>query len=216
MDFIHGFVEVVLHLDKHLHDITANYGVWTYAILMLVVFAETGFVVTPFLPGDSLLFATGAVAASMGTLDVTLVFALLFVSAVAGNFSNYKIGRYLGPAVFNKKGSWFFNEEYLVSTQRYFTRFGGKTVVIGRFLPIVRTFAPFIAGIGRMETGKFVKYSVVGAILWVGFFLFAGFFFGNIPAVKRHFSTVILAIIFISILPAAFEFARHKYFPSEK
>jgi membrane-associated protein len=212
MEFIHGIIEMVLHLDKHLHDITANYGLWTYAILTVIIFAETGLVVTPFLPGDSLLFATGAISASMGTLDIWLLLALLFLAAVAGNFSNYKIGSYVGAAVFKKDGSWFFNKEYLVMTQRYFKRYGGKTIVIARFLPIIRTFAPFVAGAGKMDSGKFIKFSVVGALLWVGVILLSGYFFGNIPVVKRNFSMVIIAIIIISILPAVFEFVRHKMF----
>lgn len=216
MELLHAFLEFVLHMDKHLHDITENYGLWTYAILMLIVFAETGLVVTPFLPGDSLLFATGAIASSMGTLNIGAVFCLLFLSAVVGNISNYRIGYYLGPAVFNKKGSKIFNKEYLVVTQRYFARYGGKTVVIGRFLPIVRTFAPFVAGIGKMTWRQFMKYNLIGAFLWVGFFLMAGYFFGNIPSVKRNFSAVILSIIVISMLPALVEFIRHKMFAREK
>jgi len=210
MELIYGFLELLLHLDKHLYTLTSEYGVWTYAILMVIIFCETGLVVTPFLPGDSLLFATGAIAASMGTLDIRLVFALLFLAAVLGNISNYKIGFHFGPAVFNRENSRIFNKEYLTITQRYFTRYGGKTVVIGRFLPIVRTFAPFVAGIGRMEMRRFMKYNLIGAVLWVGLFLLGGYFFGNMPVVKKNFSLVIVMIIIISILPAVFEIARHK------
>ncbi len=216
MELLSAFFEIVMHLDKHLHDITADYGMWTYAILMVIIFAETGLVVTPFLPGDSLLFATGAVASSMGTLNIGAVFGLLFAAAVMGNFSNYEVGLRLGPAVFNKKDSRIFNREYLVMTQRYFARYGGKTVVIGRFIPIVRTFAPFVAGMGGMSWREFMKYNIFGALMWVGLFLGAGYFFGNVPAVKRHFSAVIMAIIIISILPAVLEFIRHKIFAREK
>lgn len=204
------------HLDKHLHDITADYGVWTYLILMFIIFAETGLVVTPFLPGDSLLFATGAVASSMGTLNIGFLFCFLLAAAVMGNFSNYKIGYHFGRALFNKKGSRLFNQEYLVMTERYFARYGGKTVVIGRFMPIVRTFAPFVAGMGKMTWREFMKYNVVGAVLWIGLFLTAGYFFGNVPAVKRNFSMVIIAIIIVSMLPALVEFARHRMFAREK
>jgi membrane-associated protein len=216
MELLSAFFEIVMHLDKHLHDITADYGAWTYAILMVIIFAETGLVVTPFLPGDSLLFATGAVASSMGTLNIGAVFGLLFAAAVMGNFSNYEVGLRLGPAVFNKKDSRIFNREYLVMTQRYFARYGGKTVVIGRFIPIVRTFAPFVAGMGGMSWREFMKYNIFGAFAWVGLFLAAGYFFGNVPAVKRNFSLVIIAIIFVSILPAVLEFERHRMFAREK
>ncbi len=210
MEFIHSFLDLVLHLDKHLHALTAEYGVWTYAILMLIVFCETGLVVTPFLPGDSLLFATGAIASSMGTLDIWLLFALLLVAAVLGNASNYKIGFHFGAAVFSRENSRIFNKEYLTMTQRYFTRYGAKTVVIGRFLPIVRTFAPFVAGIAKMELRQFMKFNIIGGVLWVGLFLMAGYLFGNMPVVKKNFSMVIIAIIIISVLPALFEYARHR------
>lgn len=216
MEFLHDFFEFVLHMDKHLRDITENYGLWTYAILMLIIFAETGLVVTPFLPGDSLLFATGAIASSMGTLNIWVMFCLLFFAAVVGNVSNYRIGCFLGPAVFNKKDSRIFNAEYLEMTRGYFERYGGKTVVIGRFLPIIRTFAPFVAGIGRMTWPQFMKFNLAGAFLWVGLFLGAGYFFGNIPSVKRNFSAVIIAIIIISVMPALVEYLRHKKRSSEK
>ncbi|MBI5179025.1 MAG: DedA family protein [Nitrospinae bacterium] len=210
MELLTTLIGMMMHLDQHLHTLTTEYGVWVYAILFLIIFAETGLVVTPFLPGDSLLFATGAIAA-IGTLEIVPLFALLVIAAMLGNISNYHIGARVGPKVFNSGKSRLFNKEYITITQRYYTRYGAKTVVIGRFLPIVRTFAPFVAGIGKMDMKQFAKYSTLGAFLWVGLFLVGGYFFGNMEVVKKNFSMVIIAIIIVSILPAVIEFARHHY-----
>ena len=210
MEFIGKAVDLFLHLDKHLGAIIQQYGTWTYAILTLVVFCETGLVVTPFLPGDSLLFAAGALAALPGSpLSVWLLFVLLSVAAILGDTVNYWIGHKIGPRAFEGKIK-FLNPKHLARTHDFYEKYGGKTIIIARFVPIVRTFAPFVAGIGSMSYGKFITYNVVGGILWVAICLFAGFFFGNLPFVKANFSVVILAIIFISVLPGVYEFARHK------
>ena len=210
MEFIGKAVDLFLHLDKHLGAIIQQYGTWTYAILTLVVFCETGLVVTPFLPGDSLLFAAGALAALPGSpLSVGFLFLLLSAAAIAGDTVNYWIGHKVGPRAFEGKIK-FLNTKHLARTHDFYEKYGGKTIIIARFVPIVRTFAPFVAGIGSMSYGKFITYNVVGGILWVAICLFAGFFFGNLPFVKANFSVVILAIIFISVLPGVYEFARHK------
>ena len=210
MEFIRTAVDFFLHLDKHLGAMIQQYGVWTYAILTLVVFCETGLVVTPFLPGDSLLFAAGALAALPDTpLRVGILFLLLAAAAVAGDTANYWIGHRVGPRAFEGKIK-FLNPEHLARTHDFYERYGGKTIIIARFVPIVRTFAPFVAGIGSMTYGRFIAYNVAGGVLWVAVCLFAGYFFGNLPFVQQNFSVVILAIIFISVLPGVFELARHK------
>ena len=210
MDFIAKAVDLFLHLDKHLGAIIQQYGTWTYAILTLVVFCETGLVVTPFLPGDSLLFAAGALAAlPESPLSVYFLFLLLSAAAILGDTVNYWIGHKVGPRAFEGKVK-FLNKNHLERTHEFYERYGGKTIIIARFVPIVRTFAPFVAGIGSMSYGKFITYNVVGGILWVAICLFAGFFFGNLPFVKQNFSVVIIAIIVISVLPGVYEFARHK------
>ena len=210
MDFIRQLVDLFLHLDKHLGAIIQQYGTWTYAILTLVVFCETGLVVTPFLPGDSLLFAAGALAALPGSpLSVGVLFLLLSGAAIAGDTVNYWIGHKVGPRAFEGKIK-FLNPNHLARTHEFYEKYGGKTIIIARFVPIVRTFAPFVAGVGSMSYGKFITYNVVGGILWVAICLFAGFFFGNLPFVKANFSVVILAIIVISVLPGVYEFVRHK------
>jgi membrane-associated protein len=209
MEFISKVIDFVLHLDKHLSALIQTYGLWTYLILFLVIFLETGFVVTPFLPGDSLLFAAGTFAAA-GALDVLWVFLLLSVAAVLGDTANYWIGHFVGPKVFSKEKTRFFKKEYLERTHRFYEKYGAETIIIARFVPIVRTFAPFVAGIGRMSYWKFISYNVVGGIGWVALFVFGGYFFGNIPFVRKHFSFVIIAIIIISVLPAVFEFFRHR------
>ena len=210
MEFIAKAVDLFLHLDKHLGAIIQQYGTWTYAILTLVVFCETGLVVTPFLPGDSLLFAAGALAALPGSpLSVGFLFLLLSAAAIAGDTVNYWIGHKVGPRAFEGKIK-FLNPNHLARTHEFYEKYGGKTIIIARFVPIVRTFAPFVAGIGSMSYGKFITYNVVGGILWVAICLFAGFFFGNLPFVKQNFSVVILAIIFISVLPGVYEFVRHR------
>jgi membrane-associated protein len=209
MEFIAKAVDLFLHLDKHLGAIIQQYGVWTYAILTLVVFCETGLVVTPFLPGDSLLFAAGALAALPGSpLKVEVLFLLLSGAAIVGDTVNYWIGHKIGPRAFEGKIR-FLNKNHLDRTHEFYERYGGKTIIIARFVPIVRTFAPFVAGVGSMTYGRFIAYNVVGGILWVAICLFAGFFFGNLPFVKQNFSLVILAIIVISVLPGVYEFARH-------
>lgn len=209
MDFIPQLIDVVLHLDRHLYTLSVDYGVWIYAILFIIIFSETGFVVTPFLPGDSLLFAVGALAA-VGGLDITWIVLLLMLAAVLGNTVNYAIGHFLGPRIFRSEHSRLLNKEHLQRTQKFYEKYGGKTLIITRFLPIFRTFAPFVAGLGSMRYIPFQMYNFIGAVLWVGSLTYAGYFFGNIPWVKDNFGTVILAIIIISILPAVVEFIRHR------
>ncbi len=209
MQLVHWFVDFFLHLDRHLAEVIQAYGTWTYGLLFAIVFLETGLVVTPFLPGDSLLFAAGSFAA-LGALDVRALFLLLSVAAVLGDTVNYAIGAYLGPKVFHYPKSRFFNPEHLRRTHVFYEKYGGKTIIIARFVPIVRTFAPFVAGIGAMSYARFLAYNLVGGVLWVALCLGSGFFFGNLPFVKRNFSVVILAIVFISILPALVEYARHR------
>jgi membrane-associated protein len=209
MDLVHFFVDFFLHLDRHLAEVIQAYGTWTYALLFAIVFLETGLVVTPLLPGDSLLFAAGSFAA-LGALDVSLLFVLLSVAAVLGDTVNYAIGHYLGPRVFHYERSRFFNPDHLRKTHVFYEKYGGKTIIIARFVPIVRTFAPFVAGIGAMSYPRFLLYNVAGGVLWVAVCLFAGFFFGNLAFVKRNFSLVILAIVVVSILPAVVEYVRHR------
>jgi membrane-associated protein len=209
MEFLPSVVDFFIHLDRHLAEVIRDYGVWTYAILFTIVFLETGLVVTPLLPGDSLLFAAGSFAA-LGALDLSLLFVLLTVAAILGDTVNYAIGHYLGPKVFHYPKSRFFNPDHLKKTHDFYERYGGKTIIIARFVPIVRTFAPFVAGIGAMSYPRFVTYNVVGGIVWVAACLGAGYFFGNLPFVKKNFSLVILAIIVVSVMPAAFEYWRHR------
>ncbi len=208
MEFIQQIIQFVLHIDKHLFDLCAVYGMWIYAILFLILFCETGLVVTPFLPGDSLLFAIGSLAA-IGALNVEYAIPLLMTAALAGDNTNYWIGRKIGPKVFSQDKSRFFNKEYLDRTHRFYDKYGKITVILARFLPIIRTFAPFIAGIGRMTYRTFLLFSVIGAALWVGLFMLVGYFFGNVPFVKQNFSLVIVVLILIPGIPAAIEFARH-------
>jgi membrane-associated protein len=209
MEYINWFVDFFLHLDRHLAEVIQAYGTWTYALLFTIVFLETGLVVTPILPGDSLLFAAGSFAA-LGALDVRLVFVLLCVAAVLGDTANYAIGHYLGPKVFHYERSRFFNPEHLRKTHKFYEKYGGKTIIIARFVPIVRTFAPFVAGIGAMSYLRFLAYNVVGGVLWVTVCVFAGYFFGNLPIVKRNFSLAIIAIVLLSLMPAVVEYVRHR------
>src|SRR4030095_8442771 len=202
MDQIKFLVDLFLHLDEYMANIINQYGAWTYAILFLVIFMETGFVVTPFLPGDSLLFAAGTFAALPDSLNIGLLIVLLMVAAIAGDTVNYWIGHYLGDRAYNIK---WIKKEYLDRTHAFFQKHGGKTIFLARFVPIVRTFAPFVAGMGRMSYGYFFSYNVFGGIVWVLLFTFLGYFFGNIPFVKKNFELVILAIIFISVVPAVWE-----------
>jgi membrane-associated protein len=202
-------LDLILHLDKHLVELLAQFGPWVYAILFLIIFAETGFVVTPFLPGDSLLFAVGALAAvdSTGTLSAPLLSAALIVAAVLGNSLNYTIGRVIGPRAFSGNIR-FLKVEYLHRTEEFFQRYGGMTVVISRFMPIIRTFAPFVAGIGRMHIGRFQLFNIAGGASWVLLFIWGGYWFGNIPAIKQHFGVVTIAIIVVSVLPGVIAFFR--------
>ncbi len=209
MELIKWFIDIVLHLDKHLDLVIRSYGFWTYGIFFFIVFLETGFVVTPFLPGDSLLFAAGAFAA-LGSLNVEWLIILLSIAAIAGDTVNYWIGHIVGPKVFSKEKSRFLNKEYLRRTHQFYDRYGGKTIVLARFIPIIRTFAPFVAGIGSMTYGRFITYNISGGISWVAIFVFGGYFFGNLRFIKHNFSLVIAAIIFLSILPGFIEFLRHR------
>jgi membrane-associated protein len=209
MELIKAIIDILLHLDKHLDLVIRNYGFWTYGIFFLIIFLETGLVVTPFLPGDSLLFAAGAFAA-LGSLDTKWLIMLLSIAAIAGDTLNYWIGYIVGPKVFSKEKSRVLNKEYLNRTHQFYERYGGKTIILARFIPIIRTFAPFVAGIGSMTYGRFIAYNIVGGIAWVAIFVLGGYFFGNIPSIKQNFSLVIAAIIFLSILPGIIEFLRHR------
>lgn len=202
-----AFLDLVLHLDKHLLELVQSYGTWVYGVLFLIVFLETGLVVTPFLPGDSLLFVAGAIAAA-GELDVNLLAGLLVIAAIAGDSLNFAIGRYLGPKVFRFEDSRFFKRSYLNRTHAFFERHGGKSIIIARFVPIIRTYAPFVAGIGAMDYRRFLAFNVAGGVLWVVLLTYAGYFFGNIPLVRNNLTAVILGIIVLSILPAVIEFWR--------
>lgn len=203
MDLVKQLIDVFLHLDKHLAEITRDYGAWTNAILFAIVFCETGLVVTPFLPGDSLLFTAGALA-SLGTLNVWVLFVLLSAAAILGDTVNYWIGKKIGPRAFDGSVK-FLKQEHLRKTEAFYEKHGKKTIILARFVPIVRTFAPFVAGVGSMTYGTFIAYNVIGGVAWVAICVFAGYFFGNIPIVKKNFSLVVLAIIGISVLPLAWE-----------
>lgn len=202
-------MDLFLHLDKHLGVVIQDYGTWTYLILFLIIFCETGLVVTPILPGDSLLFAAGAVTAAT-ELSLGWLFVLLSVAAILGDTVNYWIGSIVGPKIFSRDDIRFLNKDHLARAHAFYEKYGGKTIVIARFVPIIRTFAPFVAGIGKMTYWHFIVYNVVGGIFWVGACLLAGHFFGNIPFVKNNFSTVILGIVFVSILPGVVEYLRHR------
>jgi membrane-associated protein len=208
MNLILSLIDFILHLDKYLGQIIQTYGTWTYLLMFFVIFMETGFVVTPFLPGDSLIFAAGAFA-GLGYLNVGILFALLGIAAIAGDTANYWIGHYIGPRAFSGNVR-FLKKEYLDRTHAFYEKHGGKTIIIARFIPIIRTFAPFVAGVGAMTYPKFIAYNVIGGLVWVTLFTFGGYFFGNLPIVQENFTFVILAIIFISILPAIIEFIRER------
>ena len=208
MDIINFFIDFILHLDQHLNDIIQTYGVWTYAILFTIIFLETGLVVTPFLPGDSLLFAAGTFA-GLGSLNVWILWIVCFVAAVLGDTVNYWIGNKIGPRAF-EQDIRFLKREYLERTQRFYEKHGGKTIILARFVPIVRTFAPFVAGVGTMNYSRFVTYNIVGAFLWTGIFIWLGYFFGNIPFVQRNFELVIVVIILVSVVPMVIEYVRSK------
>jgi membrane-associated protein len=206
MDYVRSVMDLFLHLDDHLNQIVTTYGVWTHLILFAIVFAETGLVVTPFLPGDSLLFAAGALAA-LGSLDLWLLVVLLIGAAILGDTVNYWVGAWIGPRAFSGNVR-FLRKDYLERTHAFYEKHGGKTIILARFVPIIRTFAPFVAGVGAMSYPKFITYNIVGAVLWVGLFVPLGYFFGNMPTVKENFSLVILAIIALSVMPIAVEAIR--------
>ncbi len=205
-----SLIDFILHIDQHLIELTQTYGLWIYAILFLIVFCETGLVVTPFLPGDSLLFAAGAVAA-LGGMNVHMAAALLLAAAVIGDAANFAIGKYFGEKLFAKPDSRVFKREYLDKTHAFYEKYGGKTIILARFVPIVRTFAPFVAGMGDMHYGRFIRYNIIGALMWVGLLTYAGYFFGELPVVKNNFGLVVIGIIVVSVLPMAVEIAKAKW-----
>ena len=209
MELLAYFIDIVLHLDKHLAVMVQQYGVWIYAILFAIIFSETGFVVTPFLPGDSLLFVAGALAA-LGGMDIMILIAVLLAAAALGNTLNYQMGRYLGPKVFQWENSRFFNKAALMKTHLFYETHGGKTLVISRFLPLFRTFAPFVAGIGAMTWARFTFFNLIGAFGWVVSLTLAGYFFGNLPWVQRNLSAVIIGIIAISMIPVVIGWWQHR------
>lgn len=215
MELINSLIDFILHIDQHLVEIVNDYQTWTYLILFLIIFAETGLVVTPFLPGDSLLFAAGAIIAKPETdLNVLVMWLLLMVAGIVGDMVNYHIGQYVGPKAFSGRYK-LLKREYLEKTQLFYEKHGGKTIIYARFIPIIRTFAPFVAGVGTMSYGKFASYNVIGAILWVTSFLFLGYFFGGLPIIKDNFTYVIFAIILLSLLPPIIEILREKRRPKQ-
>lgn len=205
-------MDFILHLDRSLSQFVSVYGTLTYAVLFLIVFAETGFVVTPFLPGDSLLFAAGAIAA-LGSLNVWFVVLLLTVAAIAGDTVNYWIGHYFGQKIVNNPKIPFINQEHIDKTEQFFAKHGGKTIIIARFVPIVRTFAPFVAGIGAMNYQKFILFNIIGGVVWVSLFTLTGYFFGNMPFIKENFHYAIIAIVVFSVIPMIYEYIQHKRHP---
>jgi membrane-associated protein len=211
MELITWFIDLILHLDKHLTELVAAYHLWIYAILFLIIFCETGLVVTPFLPGDSLLFAVGALAAvdQSGTLNATWIWVLLTLAAVLGNEVNFRIGRAIGPRAFSGGLRWL-KQEYLLRTQQFYEKHGGKTIILSRFVPIIRTFAPFVAGVGCMRRRRFASYNVVGGFAWVTLFIWGGYLFGNVPVVKQNFGLVTIGIIVVSVLPVVWGMMRRQ------
>jgi membrane-associated protein len=209
MDF-HQLIDLVLHVERHLDTLIRDFGPWIYGLMFLVIFCETGLVITPFLPGDSLLFALGIFAAQSAHLDLTLLVVLLCIAAILGDTVNYWIGSLLGPRIFRGENVRFLNRKHLDRTHEFYERYGGKTIILARFVPIVRTFAPFVAGMGRMTYRRFMAFNVVGGITWITLFLMLGYSLGNVPWVKEHFSQIVLAIIFFSVLPIPIEFLRER------
>jgi membrane-associated protein len=208
VEVVSSIIDIFLHIDVYLDEIIKDYGLWTYALLFLIIFMETGFVVTPFLPGDSLLFAAGTFAAGVDpALNVWVLWALVFIAAVLGDTVNYWIGNKVGPKAFERDYR-FLKKDYLDQTQRFYDKHGGKTIILARFVPIVRTFAPFVAGVGTMHYGRFLSFNVIGAFLWTAIFIFLGYFFGQIPFVQENFELVVVVIILISVVPMVFEFVR--------
>lgn len=213
MEYFNLLVDFVLHIDAHLATLVSTYGIWIYAILFLIIFCETGLVVTPFLPGDSLLFVAGALAALPGNpMNIHLIVGVLIVAAILGDASNYIIGRLFGEKMFSNPNSKIFKQSYLEKTHKFYEKHGGKTIILARFVPIVRTFAPFVAGMGHMSYRHFASYNVIGGIIWVVLFSYAGYFFGGMEIVQKNLELLIVLIIFISILPGVFEVVRNKYF----
>ena len=209
MEFLAFLVDLVLNLDRHLQWLITNYGEWVYVILFLIIYCETGLVVTPFLPGDSLLFVAGTLAAG-GGMDIHTLFLVLAVASFSGDNTNYWIGRYAGPRLFRRQGSLLLNPAHLERTRHFYEKHGGKTVMIARFVPIIRTFAPFVAGMGRMEYPRFLFYSFAGAIVWIGSLTSAGYFFGNLPIVRENLGFVIIGIVVLSIMPGVIEYLRSR------
>lgn len=211
MELIALLVDIFLHLDRYLGTFLHDYGLWVYLLLFVIIFAETGFVVTPFLPGDSLLFVAGTLAAAGGGLEVQWLVPLLIAASFGGDNTNYWIGHHLGPRVFRHDNSRLLNHEYLDRTRDFYNRHGGKTILLARFLPILRTFAPFVAGVGRMPYARFLAFSFAGSVLWIMLFVLAGYFFGHLPVVRKNLTLVMLGIIIISILPGAIAWLRHRF-----
>ncbi len=209
MDLIAPLIDLVLHLDQHLLVLVQDYGVWVYLVLFLIIFCETGLVVTPFLPGDSLLFVAGALTAT-GKMELQVLVSLLIAASFLGDNTNYWIGRYLGPKVFSRERSRLLNPNHLEQTHRFYEKRGGKAIILARFFPIIRTFAPFVAGIGHMDYRRFLPYSLAGGAAWVGSLVLAGYFFGNIPFIKQNLTLVIFGIILLSILPGIIGYLRHR------
>ena len=209
MELLTQFMDVVLHLDQHLQALVASHGAWIYLILFLIIFCETGLVITPFLPGDSLLFVAGTVAAA-GGMDIHLLVLLLIIAAILGDAVNYGVGHYIGPRIFSHGDSRWLNPKHLQRAHDFYEKYGGKTIIIARFVPIVRTYAPFVAGAASMTYSRFALYNVSGAVLWVVSLGYAGYFFGNLPIIKNNLTLVILGIIFLSILPGIIEILRHR------
>jgi len=212
MEILSSFVDIMLHLDVHLSEFVGQYGLLTYAILFLVIFAETGFVVTPFLPGDSLLFAAGAIA-SFGSLHVGVMVLLLIVAAILGDTANYWIGHFLGRKIVDNPHIKFINQEHIDKTEQFYKKYGAKTIILARFVPIVRTFAPFVAGVGSMHYSTFITYNVIGGVLWVSLFTLLGYFFGNMPFIKHNFHYAVFAIIGLSVVPMVYEFIQARLHP---
>ena len=209
MEFFSFIIDFILHIDQHLTELAAQYGVWIYAILFLIIFCETGLVVMPLLPGDSLLFAAGSIAA-IGEMNIHLMVVLLIIAAILGDAVNFMVGKFFGEKLFANPNSKIFKQSHLQKTQQFYAKHGGKTIILARFIPIVRTFAPFVAGMGHMTYHHFLAYNVIGGVLWVTIFSYLGYFFGNLPIVKDNLSLVLIAIIVLSILPGIIEIIRHK------
>ncbi|MBV7271665.1 DedA family protein [Clostridiaceae bacterium UIB06] len=209
MSIVGAFINVILHLDKYLNIVVQDYGIWTYVLIFIIIFCETGLVVTPFLPGDSILFATGALA-SIGVLKIIPLFMIFYLAAVIGDTVNYHIGQKIGNKILDKEDVKYINKEYLKKAHSFYEKHGSMTIVVGRFIPIIRTFVPFVAGIGEMSYSKFITYNILGGFMWVVLFLWGGYFFGDLPFIKQHFSYVLIAIIIISIIPGIVTFIKEK------